>query len=102
MFEYLMPLVGMPNDLVSISAFFLGGSFVIVLVNLLWSAVYGSKAPDNPWGAKTLDWQLATPVTSENFKKIPVVTGDFYDPTKKPEDVVRWVDSPWAEEQAKS
>ena len=97
-----LPYLQHINDLVSISAFFLGGSFVIVLVNLLWSAVKGPKAPDNPWGARTLDWQLATPVTSENFKKIPVVTGDFYDPTNTPEDVVRWVDPPWTEERGAS
>ena len=97
-----LPYLQHINDLVSISAFILGGSFFIVLFNLLWSAVYGPKAPDNPWGAKTLDWQLATPVTRENFKKIPVVTGDFYDPGTTPEEVVRWVDPPWAEERPES
>ncbi|APZ41941.1 hypothetical protein BW247_01545 [Acidihalobacter ferrooxydans] len=92
-----LPYLQHLNVVVSISAFILGGSFFIALGNLVWSAMYGPKAPQNPWGAKTLDWQVPSPIGKNNFQRIPVVIGDCYDPNAKPEDVVKWVDPPWAE-----
>ena len=33
----------------------------------------GKKAPQNPWGGVTLEWQIATPPPLENFAEIPTM-----------------------------
>ena len=33
----------------------------------------------NPWGGVTLEWQIQSPPTIENFHEIPVITKDPYD-----------------------
>ena len=45
---------------------------------MLNSWIRGEKAPDNPWHAKTLEWQTTSPPPLENFDEFPVVTGDPY------------------------
>jgi cytochrome c oxidase subunit 1 len=47
-----------------------------VLLEALWK---GKKAPPNPWGSASLEWQTATPPVLSNFKKQPVVTRGPYD-----------------------
>lgn len=59
-------------------AFFLGIGLLIcggVFLHSLWK---GRRAPDNPWGAATLEWQTASPPPLHNFVSDPVVT-DPYD-----------------------
>jgi cytochrome c oxidase subunit 1 len=46
--------------------------------NLIWALVRGKKAPDNPWGGRTLEWQIPSPPPRENFEKIPVITHGPY------------------------
>jgi len=61
-------------------AFFLGiGLFLCagVFLHSLWR---GRRAPANPWGAATLEWQTASPPPLHNFVDDPVVT-DPYDMT---------------------
>ncbi len=45
---------------------------------LLHSLLRGRRAPANPWGAATLEWQCASPPPMENFASPPPV-GDPYD-----------------------
>jgi cytochrome c oxidase subunit 1 len=68
------------NVFVSISAFFLGASMVILLVNLVWSLVI-KREPEvaNPWQALSLEWQLPSPVPVYNFAEIPVINSGPYD-----------------------
>ncbi len=40
---------------------------------LFWSFKNGKKAPRNPWGGSTLEWQAPTPPTLYNFEKPPVL-----------------------------
>ena len=55
------------------------GSWVLVLglilmfTNLLRSLLTGEKATGNPWGGKTLEWQISSPPPAENFHDIPVI-----------------------------
>jgi len=56
-----LPYLHSVNFFVSISAFFLGAGFIIPGVNLLWSAFRGSKATQNPWGSKSLEWHSVSP-----------------------------------------
>ncbi len=46
--------------------------------NLVHGFFRGKKAPENPWGGATLEWQIETPPTAENFEKIPTITRGPY------------------------
>ena len=61
------------HQLSTIGAFVLGISIFITTVSLFWCFKYGKKAPRNPWGGSTLEWQCPTPPTLYNFEKPPVV-----------------------------
>jgi cytochrome c oxidase subunit I len=68
------------NVWVSVSAFVLGFSMLIFLANFVWSLVFAKvPAPANPWGSRSLEWQLPSPVPVHNFDRIPVITSDPYD-----------------------
>jgi cytochrome c oxidase subunit 1 len=47
--------------------------------NLFKGLLKGEKAGDNPWSAATLEWQIPSPPSTENFEKIPVVNRGPYD-----------------------
>jgi len=57
----------------------LGVGFIIMLVYLLVSLKRGAKAPDNPWGGRSLEWTTTSPPPTENFAEQPVVTGTPYE-----------------------
>ncbi|MEM6313996.1 MAG: cbb3-type cytochrome c oxidase subunit I, partial [Planctomycetota bacterium] len=59
-------------------AFLMGLGLFLVLGNWLHSIWYGKKAPKNPWGANTLEWQTTSPPPHDNFKNAPTA-GDPYD-----------------------
>jgi cytochrome c oxidase subunit 1 len=61
------------HQLSTIGAFILGFSIFISVISLLTSFKIGKKAPRNPWGGSTLEWQAPTPPTLYNFEKPPVV-----------------------------
>ena len=65
------------HQISTIGAFVLGIGLVMVLINWLHSLKYGKKAPANPWGGNTLEWQCTSPPPVENFAKAPVA-GDPY------------------------
>jgi cytochrome c oxidase subunit 1 len=39
----------------------------------------GERAPKNPWGGLTLEWQAESPPITENFKRTPTVTHGPYE-----------------------
>ena len=45
------------NASITFAALIVGLSQLIFLYNVFWSLRYGEKAPRNPWGATTLEWQ---------------------------------------------
>ena len=54
------------------------------LINLLMSLRRAPDAPQNPWGARTLEWEFAeTPPVLFNFKETPVVTHGPYEFAKE-------------------
>ncbi|HKV84264.1 MAG TPA: cbb3-type cytochrome c oxidase subunit I [Ktedonobacterales bacterium] len=73
------PIFANANLVTSLGAFLLAASIVLTFYNIVYSWVAGEKAVANPWGAKTLEWLVPTPVPLENFEEIPVVTGHPYD-----------------------
>ena len=51
---------------------------VLVAFTLLRSLAVGGRAPANPWGAATLEWQCDSPPPRENAAA-PALVGDCYD-----------------------
>jgi len=77
-FEYQQNLQAL-NDFSSISAFFLGASFLVFVANFVWSIfIRPTPSPANPWDSLGLEWQTANPVPYYNFERIPVVLTDPY------------------------
>jgi cytochrome c oxidase subunit 1 len=67
------------NDFVSASAFVLGISMLVFLYNLVYSQLFAKvPAPANPWGSKSLEFQLPSPVPVHDFDRIPVILDDPY------------------------
>ncbi len=46
---------------------------------LTWSLKYGQKAGNNPWNARGLEWEVASPPITTNFEHIPIVEHEAYD-----------------------
>ncbi len=77
-FEYAQNLQTL-NDIASVSAFFLGASFVVFVANFVWSIFINPvAAPPNPWDSLGLEWQTPSPVPYYNFERIPVIMADPY------------------------
>ncbi|MBI1386963.1 MAG: cytochrome c oxidase subunit I [bacterium] len=62
----------------SIGSYTLAVGFFVDAGCLLHSLFRGKPAPQNPWGAATLEWETSSPPVHDNFKTIPAVT-DPYD-----------------------
>jgi cytochrome c oxidase subunit 1 len=68
------------NRWVSISAFVLGFSMLIFIVDVVYSMIFARvPAEANPWRSKSPEWQLPSPVPVHNFDEIPVFDSDPYD-----------------------
>ena len=66
------------HRLSTIGALMLGFGLLVAFFTLMHSLFYGKKAPMNPWGGATLEWECSTPPPHDNFSTPPVV-GDPYD-----------------------
>ena len=78
-FEYARNLETL-NDWVSISAFLLGGSILIFLINFVMSVLFWrEREVGNPWRSRSLEWQLSTPPPPQNFERVPVILSGPYD-----------------------
>ena len=76
-FDYLPQFHG-GNILSSFGAIVMIAGLAIIIINLVRSARYGEKAESNPWGGKTLEWQVPSPPPLENFENIPTITKGPY------------------------
>ena len=56
----------------------MAGSFIFPAFYLSWSLKYGPIAGPNPWRATGLEWQSASPPTTFNFDRTPIVTHGPY------------------------
>ncbi|MNX87816.1 cytochrome c oxidase subunit 1 [compost metagenome] len=85
--QFILGYLGMPrryhiyppefqvlNVLSSAGATILAVGYLMPLFYLLWSLKYGRVAGPNPWAAKGLEWQVASPPPHDNFAQTPVVT----------------------------
>ena len=61
------------NQLSTIGALIQVPSYLIFVINILWSLRYGKPAGDDPWDAWTLEWATTSPPPSYNFEVVPTV-----------------------------
>ncbi len=71
----------------TIGSYIMAVGFLMTAAYLVQSLISGAKAPANPWGGRSLEWQCASPPPHDNFKEQPRV-GDCYDFS-----IVRWDES---------
>jgi cytochrome c oxidase subunit I len=76
------------NDWVSISAFLLGCSMLVFIGNFVYSVLIARvPAAANPWMARSLEWQLPSPVPVLNFDRpVRILAGpyEYGDPSAPP------------------
>jgi cytochrome c oxidase subunit 1 len=65
------------NLTATIGAGIIGLSVAVFLINAAWARRRGEVAGDNPWGADTLEWSVASPPPDYNFDYLPVVEGRY-------------------------
>ncbi len=61
------------NTMVSWAAFGLFASGLYFMVLFFWSLFKGKPAPENPWGATTMEWTLPSPPQHGNWEVLPTV-----------------------------
>jgi len=66
------------NVMSSAGASILAVGYVLPLLYLIWSLRYGVVAETNPWKAKGLEWETASPPPTDNFDVTPVVVEEAY------------------------
>jgi cytochrome c oxidase subunit 1 len=62
----------------TIGSFIMAAGFFLTAGYLIHSLFRGARAPANPWGGRSLEWQCASPPPHDNFAETPTV-GDCYD-----------------------
>ncbi len=85
--QFILGYIGMPrryytyapdlqtwNVLSSAGASILALAYLMPLLYLGWSLIWGRKAGANPWRATGLEWQTTSPPQSHNFPRTPTVT----------------------------
>ena len=71
--EYL-PMYQPENIISSIGSAIMAVGVGIIVVNFINGIYKGVTAPANPWGGRTLEWQVPSPPPTHNFDTLPVVT----------------------------
>ena len=59
------------HQMSTLGAFLLGVGLALAGFVLFRSLFNGAKAPANPWGAASLEWQCSSPPPHDNFSKTP-------------------------------
>jgi cytochrome c oxidase subunit 1 len=77
-FDYL-PEYESLNRISTMGSWAIGLGFLLVLISVIKGLKSGEVAGNNPWKAKTLEWDTQSPPIHENFKEIPTVTGGPYE-----------------------
>jgi cytochrome c oxidase subunit 1 len=63
----------LPNLLSTIGALVVASAVLLFVINGVLSLFRGDPAPDDPWGAASLEWATSSPPPVFNFAHIPVV-----------------------------
>lgn len=65
--------------LITISAFIIGTSVLIMLYNFITSARSAEVAEQNPWGSRSPEWQIPSPIPEHSYAQPFMVVGDPYE-----------------------
>jgi cytochrome c oxidase subunit 1 len=76
-FDYL-PQFQTGHVISTIGAIILVIGIILMLYNLIYYRHRGAVAPSNPWKGVTLEWQIESPPTIENFDEIPEINSPPY------------------------
>lgn len=76
-FDYL-PQFTTGQVLSTIGAFILIAGLILMVWNLIYHRTRGAIAPANPWKGVTLEWQIPSPPSHENFDVIPQIKDKPY------------------------
>ncbi|MEE2684185.1 MAG: cbb3-type cytochrome c oxidase subunit I [Pseudomonadota bacterium] len=79
--DFISESVQTQNAAMTVAAIFVAFTQLIFIFNMIWSLKKGEKAPGNPWGGTTLEWQTPqTPAVHGNWgDKLPEVHRWAYD-----------------------
>ncbi|MDP2659818.1 MAG: cbb3-type cytochrome c oxidase subunit I [Dehalococcoidia bacterium] len=66
------------NIVSAVGGFVVAISLMVMLLNIFVTLRSGIRAPENPWRARTLEWQVASPPPEDNFAVLPEVRDDPY------------------------
>jgi cytochrome c oxidase subunit 1 len=90
--QYLLGVMGMPrryhayppefqilNVMSSAGAGVLAAGYLLPFFYLAWSLWHGERAGANPWDARGMEWQTASPPPTDNFEKPPQPADEPYD-----------------------
>jgi cytochrome c oxidase subunit 1 len=61
------------NLLASVGSFVIAAAMLIFLVNVVLTLRKPRSAPDDPWGANTLEWATSSPPPAHNFDALPPI-----------------------------
>ena len=59
------------NRFETVSSFLMVAAVLLFAVNIVRSLRSGRRAGNNPWGARTLEWMIASPAPYYNFQEDP-------------------------------
>jgi cytochrome c oxidase subunit 1 len=76
-YSYL-PQFATLQRITTVGSWIMVGGLGMMFGNLIHGFFRGKKAEDNPWGGATLEWQIPSPPSAENFEEIPVITRGPY------------------------
>jgi len=77
-FDYL-PQFQTGQIISTVGGFILITGLILMVYNLVQGARHGEIAPANPWHGSTLEWQIPSPPSLENFDEAPVIKKNPYD-----------------------
>jgi cytochrome c oxidase subunit I len=63
----------------TVGSWLIGAGFIIMFVYLMQSLKSGPRAPRNPWGGISLEWETQSPPIMENFHETPDMNHGPYD-----------------------
>ena len=78
-YHQYLPEFELWNQLSTIGSFMFGTGLFMVLFYLVHSLFKGAKAPPNPWGGASLEWEALSPPVEHNFSGPVVCTKGPYD-----------------------
>ncbi|MBI4209594.1 MAG: cytochrome c oxidase subunit I [Deltaproteobacteria bacterium] len=67
------------NLVSTVGSWLIGAGMLLMFGYFIASLFKKEKAADNPWGGKTLEWQISSPPPVHNFEKTPVITEGPYE-----------------------